>query len=122
MMTVKMRGFVISAAVVLAQAGTPYPLTLLTDPKAKCMDGSQGGYYWQPASAAANSSKWVFVLDGGGECTTQAECYSHLNTSLGSSKFFAPNRSSTGDFYDSDGPKTNPDFASWNHVMVPYCR
>lgn len=115
----------LSYAVLLALAslarGANVPLTMLTDPKARCMDGTLSGFYHQPASAPENSTKWVFVLDGGGECTTQAACESHLNDSLGSSKYFALNRSTTGDFYDSDSASANPDMASWHHVMVPYC-
>ncbi len=113
---------VIAAAGVAAAAGAAVPLTKLTDPKARCMDGTLSGYYLQKASAPENATKWVFVLDGGGECATQAACYAHLNDTLGSSKYFPQTRSITGDFYDSDDPKTNPDFATWNHVMVPYCR
>jgi hypothetical protein len=36
-------------------------------PDAKCLDGSQGGYYFRNASSAANSNKYLFFFEGGGE-------------------------------------------------------
>src|SRR5206468_3856824 len=108
----------VNTAVVLALvlgtaiAQSPIPLTLLTDPTARCMDGTLSGYYLEKASAPQNATKYVIFLEGGGECTTQQvsckscsppgwvmdmpssrciqACYAQLNTSLGSSKYFAP--------------------------------
>ena len=45
------------------------PLTLLSDPKAKCMDGTQSGYYYRP-SPQSTQTKWVLTLQGGGECVS----------------------------------------------------
>lgn len=64
----------------------PAPLTLVTADSARCLDGSQGGYYWQKAEKAER--RWVIWLQGGGECTTQETCQPKLATSLGSSQHF----------------------------------
>ena len=41
---------------------------------ARCMDGSPGGLYYAPASAAANRSRLVVFIEGGGECRTLLSC------------------------------------------------
>ena len=71
-------------------AATPndgVPLTLLSEPRAKCMDGTQSGYYIRPG-IGENSTRFVINLEGGGECATEASCKSKLNGPLGSSKYF----------------------------------
>lgn len=42
---------------------TDVPLTMLTDSRARCLDGSMAGYYYQPAPVAEDSKKYVFSLD-----------------------------------------------------------
>ena len=47
-------------------------------PQAKCMDGTQAGYYYQEAPASNDRNKWIIYLNGGGECDTQGNwilCY-----------------------------------------------
>jgi hypothetical protein len=95
------------------------PLTLLTDPKARCMDGTLSGFYYQPS--LVNNTKWVLYLQGGGECTTENACKGALNGPLGSSKFFPNTTDFDGAFYASDNKEGNPDFYDWNHVNIPYC-
>ena len=53
-------------------------LTLLEDPLAKCLDATQSGYYYEPSTTpdGANSSKWVFYLQGGGEHIHE---YTHMD-------------------------------------------
>jgi hypothetical protein len=109
------------ACAFLLSDGAEVQLTMLTDTKARCLDGTFSGFYFQPATSSANSTKWVFVLDGGGECTTEAACTAALTSALGSSKYFPASRYSAGDFYDSDNAAGNPDLHDWNHVLVPYC-
>ena len=55
-----------------APASATTPLIMLTDPKAKCMDGSQSGIYVH--LSPTGSSKWIFTLQGGGECVTERRC------------------------------------------------
>ena len=101
---------------------TTSPLKLLDAklyPKAKCLDGTQGGYYYSPASDPSNSTKWVFHLQGGGECLTEESCRPKLSQALGSSKYFT--KSITPPQFTSGDPDENPTMHSWNRVFVPYC-
>lgn len=100
------------------------PLTLLdasSAPNARCLDGSQSGYYFL-AGAGANASKFTISLEGGGECVTAASCNAQLTTALGSSKYFPPSLdfSNSGSQFN-EAAQGSTDFASWSHVQVPYC-
>lgn len=55
-------------------------------PLARCLDGSPSGYYIRKALRAEAASSWLFLLDGGGICTTREDCISRSSTDLGSSK------------------------------------
>jgi hypothetical protein len=99
-------------------------LTILPEKysQARCMDGTRSGYYYEPSSDLSNSKKWVFYLFGGGECDNQYSCEYQLNTSLGSSDYFAANYSDTSSWYLASGYcPNNPGLCTWNHVGVPYC-
>eukprot|EP01065_Artemidia_motanka_P029424 TRINITY_DN35539_c0_g1_i1.p2 TRINITY_DN35539_c0_g1~~TRINITY_DN35539_c0_g1_i1.p2 ORF type:complete len:367 (+),score=108.38 TRINITY_DN35539_c0_g1_i1:102-1202(+) len=95
------------------------PLTLLKSSDARCMDGTQAGYYHQPATSASAAQKWVFHFQGGGECTSQDMCEGKLSGPLGSSKYFddsiQPYQLASSD------PDQNPSLYAWHHVFVPYC-
>lgn len=102
------------------------PLTLLDEeahPKAKCLDGSPGGYYAQEAKDDASKNKWVIYLKGGGECDTEEHCLAQTQNDHGSSKFFPPTWDSTQyiSYIASDNCKDNPEFCNWNQVTNPYC-
>lgn len=94
---------------------------MLSDPKAKCMDGTQAGYYSQFASDTADSNKWVIYLNGGGECDSKDACVSQTSNSMGSSKYFYPTSDAAYWFVGSDSCSANPEFCGWNHVFDPYC-
>lgn len=83
------------------------------------MDGTPGGYYFERATAAESSTKWVFDLEGGGECVTKWSCLPRLLTSLGSSKHFSRARDLR--FLSSGDQEENPHAHTWNRVFVPYC-
>jgi O-palmitoleoyl-L-serine hydrolase len=111
-----------AAAAVVAPPGAAaaaVPKTPLTDPAARCLDGTLSAYYLQPG-AGANASKFVIYLEGGGECTTNSSCHAQLDSVLGSSKYFPASMASLPTFLTDDA-RVNPDFASWSHVYVPYC-
>lgn len=96
------------------------PLTMLTDTRAKCLDGTLSGYYFEGASAPENSTKYVIFLEGGGECNKQSTCTSATTGPLGSSKYFSSTRYfGEGEYYANALPP-NP-FRSWNRIDVPYC-
>jgi ribosome maturation protein SDO1 len=104
--------------------GELVPLIMLsadTYPDARCLDGSQAGYYMQPASAAENSTKWVIYLNGGGECDSESACTYQAGTELGSSKYFYNETNANAWFWGSDYCGDNPDFCTWNHAYDPYC-
>mmetsp|Transcript_9703 Transcript_9703/g.18870 ORF Transcript_9703/g.18870 Transcript_9703/m.18870 type:complete len:456 (-) Transcript_9703:33-1400(-) len=84
-----MRGVMLATLVCLA-AGSAVPLEPLDDKNAKCLDGSPGGFYHQPALAADMKRMWVIHLQGGGECSTADECAPRLQSPDGSSTFFPP--------------------------------
>jgi len=87
---------------------------------ARCLDGTQSGYYFEPASAPANATNWVFFLQGGGACVTYADCKSRSTTALGSSNYWGPTYSD-GNNVLCNNTSVNPAWATWNHVFVPYC-
>ena len=70
-------------------AGDLGPLSMYPSsvyPYARCLDGSQAGYYMVPAANATDAAKkWLLVLDGGGLCSHQGDCTSRSHTDLGSS-------------------------------------
>eukprot|EP01062_Namystynia_karyoxenos_P065375 TRINITY_DN5893_c0_g1_i1.p1 TRINITY_DN5893_c0_g1~~TRINITY_DN5893_c0_g1_i1.p1 ORF type:complete len:410 (+),score=114.86 TRINITY_DN5893_c0_g1_i1:75-1232(+) len=114
-----------AAALAAAAAGVAAdaplaPLVMLTDPKARCMDGTQAGYYFSPASSAADKGNWVFHLQGGGECTSESACKAKLNSELGSSKYFSKNGKRPRQLTSGD-PAENPVLYTWNRVFVAYC-
>jgi hypothetical protein len=111
----------IASATLAGVAGTAAPLYMLSDPKAKCMDGTQAGYYAQTASKSEDKNKWVIYLNGGGECDTESACKAQTSGALGSSKYFANSSDPSGWFLGSDYCPYNPDLCGWNHVMDPYC-
>ncbi|CAE7935079.1 PAE7, partial [Symbiodinium sp. KB8] len=85
-------------------------------PDAVCMDGSQSGYYFQPALNASDATKWIVHLQGGGECTTKHLCDERIGTPLFSSKYWAEEQGLG--FYNYVNATANPAFWSWNHVQV----
>ena len=98
-------------------------LTLLNDTAAKCMDGTQAGFYYEPAAAGASEAArtgWVVHLQGGGECTDEALCSAQLSTKRGSSNYWDPYLWDLG-FLASNNPAQSPNLSDWNHVFVPYC-
>lgn len=103
--------------------GGSVPLTLLdeTNSIGRCLDGSFGGYYYDPYTDNDNSKKWVLYLEGGGECDTQELCQSKLNTALGSSNYFANSSSPSGWYFGSTDCTNNPTICTYNHVDIPYC-
>ncbi len=88
-------------------------------PAAKCLDGSPGAFYFRAATAAENRTRWVFSLEGGGECVDKASCEGRALSQLGSSKKYGE----TMDLgqLQSGEPYHNPDLCTYNQVFVKYC-
>jgi hypothetical protein len=111
-------------------ANDPLPVHILdaaasTASGAVCLDGSPPGFYFGAATSAATSNNWVIYFKGGAWCVRHdeasdlANCLSRSQTQLGSSTLFAPTFQFSG-MLDSD-PAINPDFATWNRVILMYC-
>ena len=99
---------------------------------ARCLDGSNGGFYFRKATSPTAENKWKFHMQGGGWCTSENNCAARALTPLGSSKAWTPTLSTfwggraafsglmsasvtqTGDEVD------NP-FGDWNFVWLAYC-
>lgn len=104
-------------ACVLSSANDVDLILLQEYPKAKCLDGSPGGYYHSPAP----NKKWVIFLNGGGECDNKEACLAQTKTALGSSDYFAKTHNANFGYVTSNDCKINPDFCAYNHVFNPYC-
>ncbi|CAL4951103.1 unnamed protein product [Urochloa decumbens] len=105
----------------LSSPPDPVELTLMADAHDKgavCLDGSPPGYHMQTGSGAGSRS-WLIHLQGGGWCDTVRSCSSRSMNYLGSSKFMQRQINFTGIL--SNDPALNPDFYSWNRVLVRYC-
>ena len=94
---------------------------------ARCMDGSPGGLYYAPASAAANRSRLVVFIEGGGECRTLLSCATWAWRAGSSSDWpltmrlpHALPKVWPGSPMDPD-PQRNPDFHDWAKLSLPYC-
>lgn len=99
------------------------PLQLLdldSHPSARCMDGSPGGFYVRRAQTTRGATTWVLDFEGGGECTTEANCSPRNYTQLGSSSYFPLNVTFDRHFSAAD-PTANPDFYDANLVRLKYC-
>jgi hypothetical protein len=107
----------------LAAAGAVADRLQLLDlrqyPLARCMDGTPGGFYFRPALARANATRWVFSLEGGGECVDKPTCTGRLTSSLGSSKYFPPTM--TPWQLQAAMTSVNPDLSTYNSVFIKYC-
>lgn len=102
-----------------ASQATLVKLDVSTYPSARCLDGSPGGFYWRPASQSENSSRWVFNLEGGGECIDLKSCTERNGTALGGSGQW-PKTTQLYQHQSAD-PKQNPDMHTWNQVFIKYC-
>ena len=97
-------------------------LALLTDAAANdgavFLDGSPAARY----IVKGDPARWLIYQQGGGWCSSMADCASRANSTLGSSKTY-PATSKTvmsENGYLSNDPSTNPLFATWTRVYLPY--
>ncbi|WOG91194.1 hypothetical protein DCAR_0310442 [Daucus carota subsp. sativus] len=108
----------------LSTSDTPsdlVPLTLLRNANltgAFCLDGSFPGYHFQKGFGSG-SRNWLLHLQGGAWCNSIASCSERKATNLGSSKYMEQEVNFPGIL--SSDPSQNPDFFSWNKVVIRYC-
>lgn len=86
---------------------------------AVCLDGSPAAYYIEKATLSENADKWVLYFQSGGWCYKPEDCLERSRTNLGSSRDLAATISPTGIL--SGSAKENPDFCTWNRVVLTYC-
>jgi len=88
---------------------------------ARCLDGSPGLYYWQPATGSG-TNKWYVHHMGGGWCESIEDCFGRSKTELGTSKLWKTTMdiSSMGGYF-SDDANVNPMMYNWNKVFMVYC-
>jgi hypothetical protein len=94
-------------------------VSLASYPLARCLDGSHAGYYVRRATRPSAADSWLFLLDGGGLCTTEADCTSRSKTDLGSSLSWP--QSYALNATDLTTPDSRNPFAAWNMVYLQYC-
>ena len=96
-------------------------LVLLHDyPLARCLDGSSAGYYAKSAAAKSpHAHNWLFVMEGGGICSTKSHCQSRATTDLGSSRNWSPTFDWSSTSLTTNDTR-NP-FREWNIVWIKYC-
>ena len=111
----------------LAAAGSNYSLRVLdraTYPRAVCLDGSMAAYYYR-AGAPADANKVRVFFQGGGWCTSTADCAARAKTPLGSNAALpatdADPAGYCGASFLSQDAAMAPGFATWPGVYVPYC-
>ncbi|CAI5973799.1 unnamed protein product [Closterium sp. NIES-64] len=100
--------------------GIKIPVTIVNDTfggLAVCLDGTPPGFHFQ-AGSGEGADKWVIFLEGGAWCDSVNDCYNRSLTKLGSSNHMQP-YSFIGIL--SPNPAINPEFFSWNRVVVRYC-
>lgn len=118
----------------VAFCASPFTLYLLdanTYPLAKCLDGSQPGYY-HSAGWGSGSDSWVIHTQGGGWCNSDSDCAGRAKSPLGSSTSWgksgcdASTRTSSPVCYADGGDSgmisnssaTNPLLYNWNKVRA----
>uniref|UniRef100_A0A453MAV2 Pectin acetylesterase n=1 Tax=Aegilops tauschii subsp. strangulata TaxID=200361 RepID=A0A453MAV2_AEGTS len=101
--------------------GVPVPITVLTSAVAMgavCMDGSPPAYHMD-GGYGAGKNRWIVHLEGGSWCESVGSCLYRKVSRLGSSNLM--NRQMYFGGILSSSPAENPDFFSWNRVMIRYC-
>jgi hypothetical protein len=120
-----------------ALAASPFTLYLLDQgkyPNARCLDGTQPGYYFAPGFGNGSTS-WLIHTQGGGWCTSDADCAGRARSALGSSATWgasgcdaATGKTSPVCYADggfngmlSNSSAINPQLYNWNKVFINYC-
>lgn len=102
-------------------------------PKAQCLDGSQGGYWFSPGFGNGKN-KFIIHHQGGGWCINKNDCYNRSKKYLGSSLTWEktpnctagstaqPCQTDEGDHgMLSRNPHINPLTYNWNRIYIGYC-
>jgi len=93
--------------------------TLEAYPKARCLDGSAGRYYFRSGSGDGKT-KFLIFAEGGGFCTSDSDCAQRAKTHLGST-MNDPDEMQLSHPFFSQSKQDNPLLWNWNLVFVRYC-
>ncbi len=98
-----------------------YTVENATERNAVCNDGTPAVYFYRPGEGEG-IDKWLVWFEGGGGCSSLESCDKRFEESkyLMSSSASGEGRVKEGGILSAD-TNDNPDFASWNHVMLNYC-
>lgn len=106
--------------------GIANPLPSKLYPKARCLDGTQGRYYFRRGSGDG-LTKFYLHQEGGGFCGSLDDCLDRSKGNLGStspwvSDAWGPtyNLSAQQSYFSLDR-RVNPLLHNWNHVWMVYC-
>jgi hypothetical protein len=117
---------ILALLVGLALQDSIYNQNILTDPDAKCLDGSPGSYYVSEGSGV-NKTKFVVYFEGGGWCgagdlaTTLESCYQRSRTDLGSSKAYPKSYNLAGWGLLAGEANVNHLYYDWTRIYIKYC-
>jgi len=115
------RAILLAALPAAALANDGFMLNLLTNPAAQCLDGTQGGFYLR----AGSPDTWLLEMEGGGWCTSLADCASRARTAIGSSKGWpaqgCPGMDGGSNGMLSNDCGSNPHFCNATGVHLNYC-
>jgi hypothetical protein len=117
-----------------AETFTLHLLDAAAYPMATCLDGTTGGFYFQPGSGSG-ATQWVVHTQGGGWCVSDEDCLGRAGTPLGSSSAWStgtiscPSDSKAPVCYADGGaagmfssdPAVNPVAFNFNKVFLNYC-
>jgi len=86
---------------------------------AVCIDGTESAYYFR-AGTGTGANKWYIHHEGGGWCSSVADCYGRSLGNLGSSKNYTDTATINYGYFSTD-PASNPLMYNWNSVYLKYC-
>ncbi|KAL7123166.1 hypothetical protein ACP275_01G088200 [Erythranthe tilingii] len=84
---------------------------------AVCLDGSPPAYALDEGIGDGANS-WVLFIEGGGWCSSKADCFNRSKIPIGST--LLKSRPFFSGIMDNN-QTFNPDFYNWNRVFVMYC-
>lgn len=87
------------------------------DNRSVCNDGSPSAYYFKYATDSSFADQWLFHLQGGGQCFSEASCQQRSPSLMSSTAF--SNTIEIEGLFNEDASLTP--FHAMNKVYVPYC-
>mmetsp|Transcript_21245 Transcript_21245/g.50337 ORF Transcript_21245/g.50337 Transcript_21245/m.50337 type:complete len:526 (-) Transcript_21245:25-1602(-) len=83
----------------------------------RCLDGSMADFYYKPGPG--ESTTWIIYMEGGGFCSTKAECQMRATSVLGTSTRGPTQKAGLGGLFCSN-EAANPGFSNAHKLYIPY--